>query len=75
MIDWCEYKDERKPKKNNHYTEKGLNMWITQTINSAMKYGANLVVIQIRKAIASQWQGTNYDMLENLNRGNYNGRY
>ena len=75
LIDWCEYKDERKPKKNNHYTEKGLNMWITQTINSAMKYGANLVVIQIRKAIASQWQGTNYDMLENLNRGNYNGRY
>lgn len=63
LIDWCEYKDERKPKKNNHYTEKGLTMWVTQSINSAIAYGATPVINQIHKAIANQWQGTNYDML------------
>lgn len=73
LIDWCEYKDERKPKKNNHYAEKGLNMWITQTINSAMEHGANTVINQIHKAIANQWQGTNYDMLDKGANGN--GRY
>ena len=64
MIDWMEYKDERRPKKNNHYVESGMKRWITLTINNARSHGVKNVINQIDKAIASQWAGTNYDMLE-----------
>lgn len=69
MIDWMEYKDERRPKKNNHYVESGMKRWITLTINNAKEYGAKNVIKQIDKAIASQWAGTNYDMLERVGNG------
>lgn len=64
MVDWMEYKDEVKPKSKNHYVEKGLKSWITTTINYASRFGVSTVVAQINKAIANQWVGTNYDMLE-----------
>ena len=67
MIDWMEYKDERKPKKNNHYSEKSIKTWITQTINAAIEHGTTPVINQINNAIANQWQGTNLNLLEGKN--------
>lgn len=64
LIDWCEYKDQRKPKNKHHYAEMGLRKTITQTVNYAMKYGMKLVIEQINKAIASSWDGMNLDMLD-----------
>lgn len=66
MIDWMEYKDER-PKSKNHYQEKGLKSWITETINAAMTNGTANVIRHINKAMANQWQGTNYDLMEKTN--------
>ena len=64
MIDWMEYKDQRKPKKSNHYVEKGLKSWVTEAINYATEFGCTAVINQINKAMTNQWQGTNFDMLE-----------
>ena len=66
MIDWMEYKDER-PKSKNHYQEKGLKSWITETINAAMENGTSNVIKHINRAMANQWQGTNYDLMEKAN--------
>lgn len=66
MIDWMEYKDER-PKSKNHYQEKGLKSWITETINAAMNNGTDNVIKHINRAMANQWQGTNYDLMEKVN--------
>ena len=69
MIDWMEYKDECKPKKTNHYSEKALKKWITQTINAAVNHGMSAVINQINKAIVNQWKGTNLDKLGENNNG------
>jgi predicted transcriptional regulator len=68
LIDWCEYKDQRKPKNKHHYAEMGLRKTIAQTVNYAMKYGMKLVIEQINKAIASSWDGMNLDMLDKENK-------
>lgn len=64
MLDWMEYKDERKPKKNNHYSEKSLKTWLTQTINKASEVGITKVINQINNAISNQWQGCNFNLIE-----------
>lgn len=66
MVDWMEYKDER-PKSKNRYQEKGLKSWITETINMASENGTTNVIRHINKAMANQWQGTNYDLMEKAN--------
>lgn len=66
MIDWMGYKDDR-PKSKNHYQEKGMRAWITETINKATDYGTANVIKHINKAMANQWQGTNYDLMEKSN--------
>lgn len=66
MVDWMEYKDER-PKSKNHYQEKGLRSWITETIDMASENGTTNVIKHINKAMANQWQGTNYDLMEKAN--------
>ena len=66
MIDWMEYKDEMTATKDkkHHYVKKGMQGWITKTINAARKYGVANVINQINNAIAEQWQGTHYDLMD-----------
>lgn len=73
LSDWCEYKDQRKPKNKHHYTEKGLKMLINQATNKAVSVGTTPVINQINKAIASTWDGMNLDMLDKQE--NKYGRY
>lgn len=72
LSDWCEYKDQRKPKNKHHYTEKGLRMLINQAIDKALEVGTRNVINQINKAIASTWDGMNLDMID---KEKNNGRF
>ena len=72
LSDWCEYKDQRKPRSKHHYTEKGLTMVVNQAVNKAIVVGTTPVVNQINKAIASTWDGMNLDMID---KEKNNGRF
>ena len=65
LIDWMEYKDERKPKKSNHYSEVALKKFITQAGNKASEFGIKRVVEQINVAIVNQWQGAGLERIDN----------
>ena len=65
LIDWCEYKDERKPKSKNHYSESALKKFISQAGNKASEVGIKRVVEQINIAIVNQWQGAGLERIEN----------
>lgn len=64
MIDWMEYRDEKKPKNKYHYGETGLKKWVTQTLNAVKRCNVQPVINQIDIAIANQWVGTNYDLVK-----------
>ena len=65
IIDWMEYKDNKKPKTSNHYdTEKGMCKFLTMVVNHDKDYGTDAVVKEIDKAIGNGWQGVSFDSLE-----------
>ena len=64
ISDWMSYKDERTPKKNNHYTEKGMKSLLTEIIKHDQNYGTDAVVQTINHTIANQWQGIFWDWME-----------
>lgn len=64
--DWMGYKDERTPKKDHHYTERGMKALLTEVINYDKSHGTQAVAAQIRKAIAREWRGMNLDMLGDI---------
>lgn len=61
---WMEYKDQRKPKQSNHYTEIGLNRFIKNIIENSEKYGVEAVVHVINDSIANNYQGVAWGSLE-----------
>lgn len=64
MEDWCNYKDEKKPKKDNQYTERGLKTWLKQMCEASKKYGVSEVVECINYAISHEWKGVYLDRLQ-----------
>lgn len=68
IIDWLAYKDEKKPKKENHYTAAGMKKWIKQMFNGCKEYGVQQVVDAINYAIAHEWKGVYFDNLKKNNK-------
>lgn len=62
--EWMEYKDERTPKKANHYTEKGMKVLLTEIVKWHKKYGDEAVEGTINHTIANQWQGIVWDWMK-----------
>lgn len=67
---WMEYKDQRKPKQSNHYTEIGLNRFLKNIIENSEKYGVEAVVHVINDSIANNYQGVAWGILDK-GRGQY----
>lgn len=62
--DWMEYKDERTPKRTNHYAEKGMKSFLTEIIGWHKQYGDEAVTAAVNHTIANQWQGVVWDWME-----------
>ena len=62
--DWMSYKDERTPKKSNHYTERGMKSLLSEIKKYHEIYGDDPVVETINHTIAGQWQGIVWDWME-----------
>ena len=62
--DWMSYKDERTPKKSNHYTERGMKSLLSEIKKYHEMYGDDPVVETINHTIAGQWQGIVWDWME-----------
>ena len=62
IISWMEYKDERIPKKENHYSsQRGMGMWLTEVINHDKDEGTEMVVAYIQNSMANNWKGVIWD--------------
>lgn len=62
--DWMSYKDERTPKKSNHYTERGMKSLLSEIRKYHEMYGDDAVIETINHTIAGQWQGIVWDWME-----------
>ena len=60
--EWMEYKDER-PKKANHYAEKGMKGLLTEIVKWHKQYGDEAIEEVINHTIANQWQGIVWDWM------------
>ena len=67
LLDWMEYKDERKPRNKNHYVEKSLIQQIKRFKTENDKYGVDKVIEVVNDSIASNYQGIVWDWLEKEN--------
>lgn len=62
LKDWMSYKDERKPKVNNHYgSERGIKALITRFLKCEKDYGMDVVEELVNNSIANNWQGVMWD--------------
>ena len=62
--EWMEYKDDRTPKKSNHYAERGMKGLLTEIVKWHKQYGDEAVISAINHTIANQWQGIVWDWME-----------
>lgn len=63
--DWMEYKDQKKPKTQNHYdSEKGMRGFLNKVIKESQAYGADAVIDVINDSMASNYQGVTWDRLD-----------
>lgn len=63
--DWMEYKDQKRPKKNNHYdTERGIRMFLNKVLSELKKYDTQTIIEVINESIANNYQGITWDKLE-----------
>lgn len=62
--DWMEYKDNRSPKKSNHYMEQGMKGILTEIIKWHKQYGDDAVRDVVNHTISNQWQGIVWDWME-----------
>lgn len=64
--DWMEYKDQKKPKRSNHYdSERGMKGFLNKVVSESQKYGNESVVEIINDSISNNYQGVTWDRLEN----------
>lgn len=64
ILEWMDYKDDRTPKKSNHYTERGMKGLLTEIVKWHKRYGNEPVLSVINHTIANQWQGIVWDWME-----------
>lgn len=62
--DWMSYKDERKPKANNHYLEKSMNSLLKRIVKHCEDYGDQAMIETINYTITGQWQGIVWTWME-----------
>lgn len=63
--EWMEYKDNKKPKSQNHYdTEMGIKKLLSQIVSHAKEYGIEATVETINASIANNYQGIVWSQLE-----------
>ena len=64
--DWMEYKDQKKPKRSNHYdSERGMKGFLNKVVSESQKYGNESVVEIINDSISNNYQGVTWDRLDN----------
>ncbi len=65
LVEWMEYKDERKPKSTNRYgTEKGLKKFLNLFVKNYSEYGYDAIKHVVDKTISSNYAGLVWDWLE-----------
>ena len=64
IVAWVGYKDERKPRTNNHYAKTGLCCFLTSFIKKYNEYGYEKVKQVVEDSIANNYQGIVWDWLE-----------
>lgn len=66
VTDWFEYKDSRKPKSSNHYSnEKSISKLLNQIVKACNEYGTDAVIDIINRSMASCYSGIVWDWLKN----------
>ena len=60
---WLEYKDERKPRTHNHYTESGLKALLNKFALASKEFGCSEVVRVVEDSIANNYQGIVWDKM------------
>ena len=63
--EWMNYKDNKKPKSNNHYdTEMGICKLLSKIIKYSKEYGVHEVIDTIDESISNNYQGIVWSKLE-----------
>lgn len=76
LMDWMEYKDQKKPKSVNHYgTEKGITTLITKFTKNCNEYGLNAVRHAVEESIANNYQGIVWEKAQQFRSGKGNYTY
>ena len=58
------YKDEKKPKSNNHYEETGLKSLLKKIFKMCAEYGKEEVVTVISDSMSNNYQGIIWDHIK-----------
>lgn len=67
LMDWMEYKDERKPRNVHHYvSQRSIKSLITQFVTHYNDYGIDAVKETVELSISNQWQGVAWDKLDRM---------
>ena len=62
--EWARYKDDKKPKSNNHYnSERGIKTLLNKFVEEHSKYGTKLITDIVNESIANNYQGILWDKL------------
>lgn len=71
--EWMEYKDQKEPKKSNHYdTEVGMSKLLTEIVNKDKQYGTDNVIQMINRSISREWTGIIWDGIEKFPKPAFN---
>jgi hypothetical protein len=62
--EWMRYKDEKKPKSNNHYEETGLKSLLKKIFKMCAEYGKEEVVTVISDSMSNNYQGIIWDHIK-----------
>lgn len=63
--EWMEYKDTKKPKKNNHYANQlSITKLLNKFVKSSKEYGVQAVVDVVNDSIAGSYMGIVWDWLQ-----------
>ena len=66
---WMRYKDEKKPRTNNHYGETGMIQLLNKIYRQCLDQGTNTVINVINDSIGNNYQGIVWEWV-NRNRSN-----
>ena len=70
--DWMDYKDARKPKKDNHYTTlRSITIILNKFVDNCSEYGADEVERVVNESIGNVYQGIVWDKMKKTNSTTY----